>query len=87
MQTLIDRTYLSFLECRFKGAWEVDSQGNYVATGEDAELRVVRLDGLKKYLAFKKEASVLLSSSNVIRYEHADVEEDVDVEEESSKNP
>ena len=86
MQTRIDRTYLSFLECHFKGAWEVDSQGNYAATGEDAELRVVRLDGLKKYLAFKKGALVVFSSPSVIRYEHADVEEDVDVEEESSES-
>lgn len=80
MQTRVNRTHVGCLECHFKGAWESDSAGHYTATGEDAELRMVRLDGLKKYLAFKKGASVILSPSNVITYEQADIEENVDID-------
>ncbi len=82
MQTRIDRTFLGCLECRFKGAWEIDSAtGRYLATGEDAELRIVRLDGMKKYLAFKKGAAVTLSPTNVIMFDQSDIEEIVNIDE------
>ena len=54
--------------------------GHYSATGDDAELRIVRLDRVKKYLAFKNGASVTLLPSNVITYEEAGIEENVDVD-------
>lgn len=77
----IDRTFLGCLECRFKGSWEVESgTGRYIAIGDDAELRVVRLDGLKRYLAFKKGASVTLSPTTVIMFDQSDLEESVELE-------
>ncbi|MGI0081128.1 MAG: hypothetical protein ACRECH_16075 [Nitrososphaerales archaeon] len=87
MQSGIDHNYISCLECRFKGTWQVDAAGHYTAGGDDAELRILRADGVKKYLVFKKDARVSLSSSNVIGYEQADVEEDVDIEKKSTGYP
>ncbi len=83
----IDHTYITCLECRFKGTWQEDSAGHYSATGDDAELRIVRLDRVKKYLAFKKGALVTLLPSNVITYEEANIEENVNIDEQSSENP
>jgi hypothetical protein len=77
----IDRTFLGCLECRFKGSWEVESgTGRYLANGDDAELRIVRLDGLKRYLAFKNGAAVTLSPMAVIMFDQTDLEESVELE-------
>jgi hypothetical protein len=80
-QSNIDHNYIACLECRFKGTWRLESAGHYAAAGEDAELRIVRNDGLKKYLVFKSGALVSLLFPNVISYEKADVEEDIVIEE------
>ena len=79
-QSSIDHNYISCLECRFKGTWQSDSAGNYTSVGEDSELRIIRVDGAKKYLAFKSGARVSLLFPNVVSYEQADVEEDIDIE-------
>ena len=78
----IDHTYIACLECRFKGNWQSDSAGHYTAEGEDAEVRLVRLDGMRRYLGFKKGAYVNLLASNVLTYEEADLEENVDIDDE-----
>jgi len=84
MQSTIDHNYIACLECRFKGTWQSDSAGHYTAVGEDSELRIVRIDGSKKYMAFKTGAHVSLLFPNVVSYEQADVEEDIDIEDQSS---
>jgi hypothetical protein len=78
-QPSIDHNYIACLECRFKGTWRSDSEGHYTAVGEDSELRIVRIDGLKKYLAFKSGAHVSMIFPNVVSYEQGDVEEDIDI--------
>ncbi len=84
MQPIVDHNYIACLECRFKGTWQADSAGRYIASGDDAELRILRIDGVKKYLTFNKDALVSILSSNMITYEQADVEEDVNIEEEAT---
>ncbi len=79
-QPSIDHNYIACLESRFKGTWQSDSEGHYTAVGEDSELRIVRLDGVKKYLAFKSGAHVSIIFPNVVSYEQGDVEEDIDIE-------
>jgi hypothetical protein len=79
----IDHTYIACLECRFKGNWQADSTGHYIAEGDDAEVRLVRLDRTRQYLGFKTGANVTLLPSNVLTYEEADVEEDVDIDEDT----
>ena len=78
-QPSIDHNFIACLECRFKGTWSSDSAGHYVAVGEAAELRLVRIDGFKKYLAFKSGAHVTVFFQNVLSYEQTDVEEEVDI--------
>jgi hypothetical protein len=84
IQPSIDHNYIACLEFRFKGTWQSDSTEHYTAVGEDSELRVVRLDGVKKYLAFKTGAHVSMIFPNVVSYEQGDVEEDIDIEDQSS---
>ena len=80
--TSVDHNYIACLECRFKGTWQLDSAGRYVASGDDAELRILRNDGAKKYLTFKSGAVVSMLFSNMITYERSDVEEDVVIDNE-----
>jgi len=84
MHPIIDHNFIACLECRFKGTWQSDSAGNYSSVGEASELRIVRMDGTKRYLAFKNGARVSMIFPNVISYEEGDVEEDIDIEEKSS---
>ena len=87
VRSSVNHNYIACLECRFKGTWQADSAGHYIASGDDAELRILRIDGVKKYLTFKNSARVSVLSSNMITYEQADVEEDVDLEEQAIVNP
>ncbi len=84
VQSSVDHNYVACLECRFKGTWQADSAGHYIASGDDAELRILRIDGAKKYLTFKNGARVSVLCSNMLTYEQNDVEEDVNVEEEAA---
>jgi hypothetical protein len=84
MQSSLDHNYIACLECRFKGTWHSDSEGHYTSAGEDSELRIIRLDGAKKYLAFRSGARVSLIFPNVVSFEQTDVEEDINIEDQSS---
>src|SRR5579864_6624818 len=72
MQSVVDHNYTAFLECRFKGTWQSDSAGQYTAVGDDSELRLIRIDGMKKYLAFKSGARVSILFPNVVSYDQSD---------------
>ena len=81
----IDHTFITCLECRFIGEWQVDSQLHYRANIEGAELKLVRVDGTRLYLAFRLSAIVKLLPSNVVTYEEHDVLFYVNVDEDPQK--
>ena len=78
----IDHVFISFLECRFRGFWNLrSSQISYVSSGEESAVNLVEMNGTRKTINFKKGAYVTILPPNVITYERQDEEESVYVDE------
>lgn len=84
----VDHIFVACLECRFKGKWQVVDTTTYRSMAEGAEVRLVQLNGTRKYIKFKNGAYVALLSSNIVTYESEDEMQSLYVnEDEREKTP
>jgi hypothetical protein len=79
-QRALDHTYIACLECRFVGSWQAASL-MYKASGGEADVALVELNGTRRRLHFREGAIVHLLPSNVLTYESDDEEESLVVDE------
>jgi hypothetical protein len=78
-------TFITFLECEIEGNWSTmtpngGGSGHYIAKEDNAIVRLVREDGLKRNFAFRKNATIYITPM-MLRFESDDMIEELTVDE------